>query len=211
MVSQIYSDDGLNAFYRLLNISKWVERRTGKKNSLGNMVVATFLSTSTNKVDRKGRVSVPASFRNAAATPAFNGIVVRIPLDDKPYIEGEDITYTENFANDLHDNFDLDDEEQMAMATEYLASAEQLQFDPEGRVTLPAYLREYAGIETHAVFVGLGKTFQIWEPKAYEDHKARQRDLARQAKAKMKSMRRPRGGLRASGGAVGPGDDEGRS
>ena len=165
------------------------------------MAVATFLSTSTNKVDRKGRVSVPASFRAAASTPSFNGIVVRTPLDDKPYIEGEDITYTEAFADDLHDNFDLDDEEQMAMATEYLASAEQLQFDPEGRVTLPAYLREHAGIETHAMFVGIGKTFQIWEPKAFEEHKARQRDLARQAKAKMKSMRRPRGGLRVSDNA----------
>ncbi|UTW56402.1 division/cell wall cluster transcriptional repressor MraZ [Kordiimonas sp. SCSIO 12610] len=171
--------------------------------------MATFLSTSTNKVDRKGRVSVPASFRNAAATPAFNGIVVRIPLDDKPYIEGEDITYTEAFANDLHDNFDLDDEEQMAMATEYLASAEQLQFDPEGRVTLPAYLREYAGIESHAVFVGLGKTFQIWEPKAFEDHKASQRSLAREAKAKMKSMRRPRGGLKMNAGGNSEGGSDG--
>ena len=160
--------------------------------------MATFLSTSTNKVDKKGRVSVPASFRNAAATPEFNGVVVRIPLDDKPYIEGEDITYTEAFADDLHDNFDLDDEEEMAMATEYLASAEQLQFDPEGRVTLPAYLRDYAGIETHAVFVGLGKKFQIWEPKAFEEHRAHQRALARQARSKMKSMRRPRGGLEAA-------------
>ena len=48
------------------------------------------------------------------------------------------------------------------------ADAQQLAFDGEGRIILPQALCEHAGITENAAFVGLGRTFQIWEPQRFE-------------------------------------------
>jgi transcriptional regulator MraZ len=60
------------------------------------------------------------------------------------------------------------------------ADAEQLSFDGEGRIILPASLTGHAGIETEAAFVGMSKTFEIWHPARFAEHKiaARERTLA---------------------------------
>lgn len=138
--------------------------------------MAFFLSTFTNKIDKKGRVSVPAPFRSAVSSSNFPGIVVYKPLN-LPCIEGADMSFLEQLSDRLYGDFGPFNPDQMSVATAILAGASQLQFDPEGRVMLPAELREFAGIEGHATFVGLGRKFQIWGSEAYEAHK--QDQLAR--------------------------------
>ena len=146
--------------------------------------MAFFLSTFTNKVDKKGRVSVPASFRSTVASSHFPGIVVYRPFD-LPCIEGADMPFLEQLSDRLYGDFGPFNPDQMSVATAILAGASQLSFDPEGRVMLPAELREFAGIDGLATFVGLGRKFQIWGAEAYAAHHQNQLTRAAEAAPKL--------------------------
>lgn len=133
--------------------------------------MSLFLSTFVNKVDRKGRVSVPASWRARLSSQPYQGIVVFPSFTGQPCLEGMDMSRVETLAENM-DQFDVFSTEQDDRATLIFAESRELPFDPEGRITLPADLLEQAGIDTHAAFVGLAKRFQIWEPAAYEAMRA---------------------------------------
>ena len=138
--------------------------------------MALFLSTFVNKVDRKGRVSVPAPFRATLASQAFAGIVA-FPSFKFPAVEGCGIDRMEEMST-RHDGLGQfsDDHESLAVI---FADAQQLPFDGEGRIVLPPALCEHAGISESAAFVGLGRTFQIWEPERFRRHQEGLRDRAR--------------------------------
>jgi MraZ protein len=138
--------------------------------------VALFLSTVVNKVDRKGRVSVPASFRAALAGQSFNGIIAFRSFKTAA-IEGSGIDRIEEMSARL-DALDQFSEDNESLASIF-ADAQQLAFDSEGRVVLPQALVEHAGITESAAFVGLGRTFQIWEPAAHTAHQDALRERAK--------------------------------
>jgi MraZ protein len=129
-------------------------------------VLNLFLSTFTNKVDRKGRVSVPATFRAALASQSFAGIVC-FPSFTSSCLEGMGIDRLETLSAGM-DQFDAFSAEQDDMARLVFAQSRQLAWDPEGRIMLPEDFLQFSGITTHAAFVGMGKTFQIWEPGALD-------------------------------------------
>jgi transcriptional regulator MraZ len=137
-----------------------------------------FLSTTTNKVDQKGRISVPAQFRANLMPHGYQGVVVYSSFKHA-CLQGTDMGYMERLSNSIHDNFGLFSDENEALANAILAASFQLPFDPEGRVTLPKALVEHAGLEGQATFVGLGSTFQIWAPVNYDAHRERQMELAK--------------------------------
>lgn len=141
--------------------------------------MSLFLSTFTNKVDRKGRVSVPASWRARLSAQPYQGIVVFPSFTGQPCLEGMDMSRVETLAENM-DQFDVFSTAQDDRATLIFAQSRELPFDPEGRVMLPPDLLEQAGITTHAAFVGLAKRFQIWEPSAYEAVLAEVRSRATQ-------------------------------
>lgn len=58
--------------------------------------------------------------------------------------------------------------ERDALAAALFGASVPLGFDPEGRIILPKALVEHANITTEAAFVGMGKSFQIWEPVAFK-------------------------------------------
>jgi MraZ protein len=138
--------------------------------------VALFLSTFVNKVDRKGRVSVPAPFRAALASQTFAGIVA-FPSFKLPAVEGSGIDRMEEMSA-RHDGLGQFSEDHESLAVIF-ADAQQLPFDGEGRIVLPQSLCEHAGIGESAAFVGLGRTFQIWEPDRFKHHQESLRDRAR--------------------------------
>jgi MraZ protein len=149
--------------------------------------MALFLSTFENKVDKKGRVSVPAPFRNAVAHSHFQGIAVYRHLS-LPCLEGGDISFLEQISDQLYDDSSLLDTEQLPMATAILAEANQLSFDSEGRIMLPPAAKEFTGIDDQASFVGLGRKFQIWAPAQFAMHRDEQRIVA---SGKINQMRPP--------------------
>lgn len=144
-----------------------------------------FLSTYANKVDRKGRVSVPAPFRAALAGQAYPGIVL-FRSSTQSCLEGFAFSTMEELGRRL-DHFDLFSSAQDDLATAIFGEAMQLPFDAEGRIVIPESLIAHAAIDEQAVFVGLGRKFQIWNLAAFE----KRREEAR-AQVRDKNLTLPR-------------------
>ncbi len=136
--------------------------------------MALFLSTFVNKVDKKGRVSVPAPFRTALTGQSFGGIVV-FRSYKFPAIEACGGDRMERLSSSV-DDLALFSEQQDDLAATIFADARQLAFDSDGRVVLPEELASHANITDRAAFVGRGPTFQIWEPKAFEIYQEQARE-----------------------------------
>lgn len=149
--------------------------------------MALFLSTHVNRIDKKGRVSVPASFRSALAQDSFNGIIA-FRSYKLAAIEGVSMQRMKVISESV-DNLDLFSEDQDDFASTIFADAHQLNFDADGRIILPEDLREHANLKDQAAFVGRGATFQIWNPDAFKEHQltARQRVHDKRATIKLKT------------------------
>lgn len=146
--------------------------------------MALFLSTYTNKIDKKGRVSVPANFRFALAKQEYQGIVV-YPSFINECVEACGMDRIERLSESI-DDLDPYSDQRDAFAATILGGSVQLPFDGEGRVMLPEALIQEAGLKDKVVFVGKGKTFEIWEPKAFEEYAARARDLAKKERSSLR-------------------------
>ncbi len=138
--------------------------------------MAQFLSTVTNKVDKKGRVSVPAIFRSALAGEAFNGVVL-FPSFQVRAIEGAGMDQMERIGSAI-DELPPFSESRANIANAVLAASHSLNFDSEGRILIPESLLVFSGVQDRATFAGLGRVFQIWSPEAYEEHQNQSREWA---------------------------------
>ena len=127
--------------------------------------MALFLSSHTNKVDTKGRVSVPAAFRATLADQSFQGVVL-LPSTKFSALEGFGMSMMQEISDRL-DRFDLFSDTQDDLAAAIFAQATPLGFDDTGRIGIPRELLAHAGIGDTALFVGLGNKFQIWNPDAF--------------------------------------------
>tara|TARA_B100000963_G_scaffold278157_1_gene246546 strand:+ start:183 stop:638 length:456 start_codon:yes stop_codon:yes gene_type:complete len=128
-----------------------------------------FLSTFENKLDKKGRVSVPSSFRSFLSNLGYNGVVC-YPSFNNNCIEAWPQDRIEKISNAI-DSLSPFEEKKDYFATSILAESINLQFDSEGRILLTNKLLKHAKIKNRMLFVGQGKTFQIWEPSNYEKFK----------------------------------------
>ena len=156
---------------------------------MGSSRVALFLSRFDNRVDRKGRVSVPAPFRAALGPQAAQGIVV-YPSPVQPALEGCGRERIEQLAASI-DSFNPYSEDGGALAAAILTRSAELSFDGEGRVILPEAMMLAAGITDIATFAGRGATFQIWNPEAYA---AYERDALERAREQAPQMALRRNG-----------------
>jgi MraZ protein len=139
--------------------------------------VPVFIGTFENKVDRKGRVSVPAPFRQALAAQSFQGIVAFRSYRAMA-IEACGIDFMERL-NDSISEMALFSDAQDDLAATIFADSHQLAFDKEGRIMLPAEMAEHARITDRAAFVGKGPIFQIWQPDALHHYKSDARQRAK--------------------------------
>jgi len=139
--------------------------------------MALFLDTFINRIDRKGRVSVPATFRASLANQSFQGIVAFASFK-LPALQCAGLDWMEELNANLG-AVDLFSDSHDDMTATIFAGAKQLPFDGEGRIMLPATLAQHAGIADTAAFVGRGRSFEIWQPEAFELYRisARQRAL----------------------------------
>ncbi len=135
-----------------------------------------FLSKYINKIDKKGRVSVPADYRLSFAKERFNGVIV-YPSFKNNCIEVCSLSRLEELSQIIQ-NLDPYSKERDAFETVVLGEAAQLQFDNEGRVILPTYLIERVGISNQACFVGKGLIFEIWNPEIFNKHLESARKIA---------------------------------
>jgi len=147
--------------------------------------VALFLSTFVNKVDKKGRISVPATFRAALSSQSFQGIIA-FPSFVLPCVEGCGVDRMEQLSAGA-DNLDAFSAQQDDLSALIFADAHQLAFDSEGRVMLPEALISHARLGESAAFVGKGRTFQLWNPEAFKvaQDEARKRAMAQRPTLKL--------------------------
>lgn len=126
-----------------------------------------------NKIDRKGRVSVPKVFRDVLQAQGAEGVnrVYIYPLFKAQGLEACGEEFMQRIAMSL-DDLDMFSHEQDELASVLLESAHMLSFDPEGRIALPAELITHAGINGEALFVGRGVRFQVWDPETYRANRA---------------------------------------
>tara|TARA_B100000989_G_scaffold65601_1_gene45608 strand:+ start:3805 stop:4248 length:444 start_codon:yes stop_codon:yes gene_type:complete len=129
-----------------------------------------FLSTYENKLDKKGRVSVPAQFRSYISNLGYNGVIC-YPSFNYSCIEAWSQERIEKISEAI-DNLNPYDEKKDFFSTSILSESINLIFDPEGRINLTKKLLTHAKIKNNILFVGQGKTFQIWNPVVFEKFKA---------------------------------------
>lgn len=146
--------------------------------------MALFLSTFINKIDKKGRVSVPASFRATLADQAYPGIII-FRSYKHPALDGMGIDRMQKLSDSV-DTMDLFSDAQDDLNTSIFADSHMLAFDGDGRVMLPQALIDHANLSDAAAFVGRGATFQIWNPETFETMQAQARARVREGQVTLK-------------------------
>ncbi len=150
-----------------------------------------FLSTYTNKIDKKGRVSLPASFRSALAETGSEDPVL-FPSFVNSAIEGWSEEQMQKLVDSI-DAFDPFSDEHDDFATSVPSAAKKLKLDVDGRVMLPEDFIAHTGITESAAFVGRGKTFQIWHPDTFAAYAEEARARARERRGELR-WKAPRDG-----------------
>lgn len=130
-----------------------------------------FMDTVVNKVDSKGRVSLPADYRSIVNE--LNSEIVCYRSLTSACIEGclEDLM--EKLATDIETSLDFFSQTQDDLTNLIFGDAKRFSFDSTGRINLSEKLLKHAGIEDTAVFVGKGRKFQIWSPENWEIEESR--------------------------------------
>ncbi|MDN2580583.1 division/cell wall cluster transcriptional repressor MraZ [Aquibium sp. ELW1220] len=128
-----------------------------------------FLSSAVNRIDQKGRVSVPAHFR-AVLAKRGEGELYALRALDMPALDVGGL--------DLLDRY----EQRIAQEDPFAQTADDMSFfchgdgaflklDGDGRITMTDFMREHTGIEGEVAFVGRGPFFQMWEPRRFQAYR----------------------------------------
>jgi MraZ protein len=154
-----------------------------------------FVSNITLRLDSKGRVSIPASFRSVLVRDGFDGLYC-YPALDRPAIDaGGNALMAEIEAVIARYAPFSEEREQFAVAL--YGTSDTLKIDGEGRVSLSETLKRHAGITEAVAFVGLGHKFQIWEPGRFQSELAEATQKVRALKTELSSQVAARNALGA--------------
>lgn len=140
-----------------------------------------FRGEYTFKVDAKGRVSIPAPFRRVieSGDPDYTKglrpqFILVYGTADQTFLEG----YTIEEAQALEDKINSlpNSPLKRRLIKEKITLSHDSEVDPDGRLVLPARLREKIGLGKEAVFEGTLNTFRIWSKEDYDRHMAAEDD-----------------------------------
>lgn len=120
-----------------------------------------FIGEYNHTIDAKGRLIVPAKYRDNLGEHFF----VTKGFDDCLFVYGdEDFTILQDKIRALP----LSNKESRAISRFFLGSAQESEFDKQGRILISAPLREHAGLEKDVVLVGVGNHIEIWSKDRYD-------------------------------------------
>ncbi|MBP5352597.1 MAG: division/cell wall cluster transcriptional repressor MraZ [Alphaproteobacteria bacterium] len=128
--------------------------------------VFLFMDTIINKVDAKGRVSLPSDYR--AIVKELSSEIVCYRSLSAPCIEGCLEDTLDKLATEIENATDFFSETQDNLTNLVFGDAKRFTFDSTGRIMLTEKLLAHAQITDTAVFVGKGRKFQIWNPQNWE-------------------------------------------
>ena len=129
-----------------------------------------FLGRYQHTIDDKGRLIIPARYRELLDRGAFvtqgferNLMVLTADSFDQLYANVNHMSLTDPSARDLRRFI--------------FSSAERVEVDKVGRILLPQYLRELALLENEIILVGVGDYFEIWSPALWAQKNEKLQDL----------------------------------
>jgi MraZ protein len=134
--------------------NKWYEVEGG--------VLHMFMGEYSHSVDAKGRLIMPAKFKEQlgaefVVTKGLDGCLFVYPMEEWQNIEAKfrEVPLTTKDARKFSRFF--------------FAGAASLELDKQGRILLPAVLREYAEVQKDVVLVGVLNRIEIWDKDRWED------------------------------------------
>ena len=145
-----------------------------------------FVSQFVNKIDKKGRVSLPSAFRNVLPKKSKNEIILFKSLKFKS-IEGCSSERINKIANKI-DKLDIFSDDQDDFSTSIFSEIIPTNLDKEGRFLIPENLKSYSNISNEVTFIGQGHYFQIWEPKAAIERQKKSRERLVKEKKTLSSI-----------------------
>lgn len=122
-----------------------------------------FMGEYQHNVDSKGRIILPAKFRELlgemfVATKGLDRCLFIYPQEEWTILE------------EKLKKLPLAKQEARAFVRFFFSGAAELEFDKQGRVLLPNNLRDYAGLEKDIVVVGVSSRIEIWDKQAWLDY-----------------------------------------
>ena len=133
-----------------------------------------FLDTVINKVDAKGRVSLPSDYRTIVKELGTEIVCYRSLTS--PCIEGCTEDLLEKLAANIENSTDFFSEIQDDLTNLVFGDAKRFSFDSTGRIMLSEKLLKHAEITDTAGFVGKGRKFQIWSLDNWNKEETRLRE-----------------------------------
>lgn len=129
-----------------------------------------------NTIDDKGRVSFPAKLRTAVNQ---NVLMVTKGLDRCLWLFTSE--EWESFSSKVMGNASMMKGRDMQVVRHFIAPAQPVEFDKNGRLSIPQSLREYAGLSKDCTILGIAKYVELWDSKAYSDYQVNSEDSFRDA------------------------------
>jgi len=133
-----------------------------------------------HNVDAKGRVSLPAKYREIMSTNYTDRLVITnydSCLIAYPYEEW--VTFEENFRQ-----YSIMQEDVEVFMHYFISGASECSIDKLGRILIPPILRKHAGLEREIVFVGMITRIQIWDKQRWEQKFQKAQEAFDQLKGK---------------------------
>lgn len=144
-----------------------------------------FFGSYVNKIDAKGRLATPALFRRALDLERVNAIYC-IPSTEEPCLECGGVDYIETLMASIAE-LDPFSPQRRSLERTIAARTSVVSLDKEGRVVLPQALRDHARLNGEAMFAGLGRSFQIWNPAEFDKVAEAEEKIAGDAKLSLRN------------------------
>ncbi|MBU2575632.1 division/cell wall cluster transcriptional repressor MraZ [Patescibacteria group bacterium] len=123
-----------------------------------------FIGEYQHSIDNKGRMAIPAKFRQSLKKGAF----VTRGLDNCLFIYTQE--EWKNLVEKLSD-LPLSQEKSRAFTRLMLAGAMDVSLDSQGRILIPEYLRKFANLKKETIVAGLYNRLEIWDTRQWQIYK----------------------------------------
>ena len=125
-----------------------------------------FRGQSVHRLDAKGRLRIPTKFREVLQNHFKDALIITVM--DKCLVAYPPEAWEEIEAKVQH--FSQIQSDQRDFMRHFVSGAQECEFDNQGRILIPPFLRKKVGIEQEVLLAGMLKNFEIWGKTAWEQH-----------------------------------------
>ena len=144
----------------------------------------TFVGNIEARLDDKGRIFVPAVYRKILAELGSKFMVMRRDTDNECLMFYPEHVWNEK-VEQMRQTLDEWDPEDQLIMMQFMADAEYLELDAQGRILLQRKNLETIGAQSDVLFVGMLNRFALWAPETFANKRLSQTELAARLRAKM--------------------------